>query len=123
MPQLPPTALAACRANRRALVVRWLARLLSAAMLALCACTCRSGRVSNPDQNPLLAQPAQLDFGRTFVGSTSTRTLELTNPNLTRVQLALTIDSPFEVSSPLTSIEPGSVAHLELHFTPPSAAT
>ncbi len=90
-------------------------------ILCFAGCKCARGPVTPIDAQPVRVSPARLDFGRTFIGHPSRRTLELSNPNRFEVPLTLSVSAPFALATTRTTLGAAEVATVEVVFSPTEA--
>jgi hypothetical protein len=92
--------------------------LLLVASLSLSACRC-GGAARATDLAPVNVTPSALTFDPTFIGTTRSLPLEVSNPNRVQVQLSAAIEGPFELSEAPT-LAGGAGATLTVRFRPTS---
>lgn len=89
---------------------RWFAALL------LLSTGCRPGPVTNAE-GALRLQPAELDFGERYLGTTSALALTLTNEGRASQPAALKVEGPFAIDSEALSVPSGDT-ELVVRFAP-----
>lgn len=94
--------------------------LLLVLSLSVAACQC-GVKVQPTDAAPVSVNPTALTFDPTFIGTTRSSTIEVTNPNRAAVALSTSTEGPFEVSGP-TAVEGGGGIVLSVTFRPTSAS-